>query len=349
MPDNVLPRAGWDWSLWPGATTIYLLPEVLSSNLQMPKNGEQFVGGSHLDARHGVYAMRFHDRTFESTFWFTKSMFAFGNTVVCLGSDIENYDHQHETVTTLFQTALPERSVPIRVNSLEPVQAFPFQQTLESDGLVWLMDPAGLGYVIAGGNRVEVARRTQLSVNDMGTQEVAGDFATAWISHGKFPLLGGYEYTVILDASPEEVAAYAAAPKHEVLSRSRHAHIVRNAELGLTGYAMFRREPYLPSGPVLGVDRPCLILVEEAGENLRISVCDPDLSPRPVAHMGAHGTSDGEEAANAVEVVLRGKWDFTTETASESVKRTDLRPDTSTFAFEIVAGIPTETLLKVRP
>ena len=347
MPDNVLPLPGWDWSRWPGTTAIQLVPEALSAELRPPINGEAFVGGSHLDSRFGIFAMRFHDKAFDRSFWFNKSVFSFGGRIICLGSNIENHDYQHETVTTLFQTPLEKRTAPIRANSVKPIKRFSYAAEFGPDKAVWLMDPMGIGYVVPAGHTVRAARKTQLSVNDMGGREVSGDFASAWISHGKFPIGKGYEYTILLDTPPRKVAAYAKAPEHEVLAHGNNAHIVRHAESGVTGYALFRREPYIEEGRVRGVDRPCLVLTEEKGETLRISVCDPDLSPRE--EKASHGAHGEQASGNSIGIVLRGKWDFASGHPPENVRRTDLRPDYSAFAFDITPGQPTEILLKVRP
>ena len=116
------------------------------------------------------------------------------------------------------------------------------------------MDAFGNGYCLPNSRGLHVTRSRQQSRSEDGRRETAGDYAAAWLSHGTAPTDAAYEYVLLVDATPEAVARFAAEPEYRILRRDTGAHIVRHAGLGLTGYALFEAQGDIAAGPVRGVD-----------------------------------------------------------------------------------------------
>ncbi|MGW2156303.1 polysaccharide lyase beta-sandwich domain-containing protein [Nonomuraea sp. NPDC001699] len=126
-----------------------------------------------------------------------------------------------------------------------------------------------------------LTRSAQTSRNNATEEPTGGDFATAWIRHGTAPRNGTYEYAMVVNATAERMAGFAAAmgdaarAPYQVLRADTAAHVVRDRETGITGYAVFERTSL--EGPVREVDTPSMLLVRTEGETLVLAVCDPDL------------------------------------------------------------------------
>ena len=123
-------------------------------------------------------------------------------------------------------------------------------------------------------------------VNDWADTE--GDFLIAWIDHGKAPKDAGYEYLVVVRATPEAMQKIVAQPPYRVLQRDDAAHIVWNTSGRRWGCAFFTPQKEISHAvaketlSVKAVDRPCLVMTHAAQDGqLDVSVADPDLNLQP--------------------------------------------------------------------
>ncbi len=184
-------QEGWDWNAWPGTTVIRLTPAELSQQIEDRNLTDQtFVGGANLE-RNGVFAMTLHDTVHDTSFRATKTVFCFDDMLVCLGSDIQNSDGTHTTITSLFQTAVTTDR-PTVVNG-EMVQTIPYTSQGASGQAAWLMDGMGNGYVLPDGGGLRVRRQMQ-ATGDFGEEGGGeGNFELAWIDHGSAPNDAAYE------------------------------------------------------------------------------------------------------------------------------------------------------------
>lgn len=309
---------GWDWSRWPGATTINL---PLSTLGEEPKakarffTDESFVGGVSLEGRNGIFAMKLHDTVHDESFRALKTVFCFDDTLICLGSGIQNDDPEHPTETTLFQCHLPTRETPIWAHSPEAVQAFPYSKEFADEQPVWLMDSVGNGYYIPDASGLKITRRHQTSMHERGRGETAGDFATAWIDHGTAPHHASYEYAVLVQSDLEAVARFAESPAYEVLRKDEGAHIVRHRDTGITGYVLFQANSELGDGALKSVDTPCLIMMRETDNAIALGLSDPDLRlvDERIPDMGGikGDTVYSESVPATTRVTLAGQWRLT--------------------------------------
>ncbi|WP_176993175.1 chondroitinase family polysaccharide lyase [Nonomuraea jiangxiensis] len=282
--DSGYAQPGWDWNRRPGTTVIHKPLDRLKGDLtgaieEMLLTDSRFAGAHSIDGRNGMFAMDLHGHPkYDGTHRARKSVFLFDDRIVAVGTGITNDDRADETETTLFQTRLAARDAATVVDG-SAVTAFPYEAL---DGAPrWLLDDKGIGYYLAAGQRVALTRSAQSSRHNATEEPTAGDFATAWIRHGRAPRDGTYQYAMVVNTTAERMAGFAAAmadparAPYRVLRADRAAHVVSDRETGLTGYAVFERTRL--DGVVREVDTPSMLLVREEGDGLVLAVCDPDL------------------------------------------------------------------------
>ncbi|GAA4307776.1 chondroitinase family polysaccharide lyase [Actinomadura luteofluorescens] len=288
--DSGFREEGWDWNRWPGTTTVHLPLDELEADLsgtieEMLLTDARFAGAHTIDGRHGMFAMELHGHPkYDAGHRARTSVFLFDDRVIALGSGIRNDDRRHETETTLFQAHLADPSAPTVLGGRGPITSLPHTERLERiPRPTWLVDHVGNGYYLAAGQTVGLSRSAQTSRDQSGARLTSADFATAWLQHGRAPRRAGYEYAIVVGASPQEMTDFtdrmretAAAP-YQVLRRDDGAHVVRDRATGITGYAVFEPGRRLAVAPVAEVDTPCMILLRRAGDALVLSVTDPDL------------------------------------------------------------------------
>lgn len=285
---------GFDWNRWPGTTTIHQPFDKLRSNVrnvdtfsgfeEMLLSDETFAGGLHLDNRHGLFAMKLHEHPkYDGSHRARKSYFFFGNQIVCLGSGIENKDMHHQTETTLFQLHLPEQGIPTIVNGVEVTEDVEFGMTFRGEHAVSLLDHQGVGYYVPKGQCLYVKRDLQLSKHQKNDSDTSGRFASAWIDHGCAPQGATYSYAMIIDMNQEQMERFTEEMTEEmnapytVLEQTNAAHIVHDRATGITAYALFDSGENYEFGTVASVDTPCMLMEQNEGDKLKLSVVDPDL------------------------------------------------------------------------
>ena len=304
-------RDGWDWSMWPGTTAIRLSHEQLKhEGRDRNFSDETFVGGVNIEGQDGVFALKLHDTRFNTSFRAVKTVFCFDDVLVCLGSDIENDDGGHATVTPLFQAAISEDR-PTGVNG-ESVQAIPYAFSGTKGQRAWVMDSLGNGYVVPDGRDLRVQREVQVSKNYGRDSGGTGAFELAYLDHGSRPQGASYHYAVLVQRSPDRVSAFASAPEYDVWQRDHKAHIVHHRGMKATGYVLFDTNARPMDGPVESVSLPSLVMTREVGDGLLLSVADPDFGWRweirtPHRQDGTLIVNQASEPRK-VEVIVRGIW-----------------------------------------
>lgn len=321
-------QEGWDWCHIPGTTALEIPMDELKADIrnvdtfsgyeEMLLSDEAFVGGVSHEGRNGLFAMKLHDHDkYNGTLRARKSFFLFDNRVICLGSDIENRA-EGGVHTTLFQNYLENRSDAIAVDGVQ-VTGFPYAVTLPQGGV--LRDNLGNLYVVPDG-RVCVKRSRQHSLHEETDAPTENDFTTAWIDHGEGTVYdGGYEYLMVVHASDDETARYAAEPPYEVLRRDSTAHILRDRLTGIVGYALFGGGE-VGQGWLERVSMPVLVMIGGGEEQLTVSVADPDLrfyegpsdevfdeeGKRVERSIYSREWIDAPSGESHPEVTLRGRW-----------------------------------------
>ncbi|MFA8433094.1 MAG: chondroitinase family polysaccharide lyase [Marinifilaceae bacterium] len=345
-------QKGWDWNRYPGATSIHLPFDLLESpnkNTLMERSEEGFAGSSNLGGEYGIFGMKLMEKNrerFTPDFRARKSIFAFDDLIICLGSDISNSNKEYPTETTLFQSYLQNEAMPQYVNGEKAWNQFPVEESLSEDASHWLMDPYGNGYWIEKGVNVRLTRKEQASRHNKSKKPTKGKFAAAWIDHGQAPQKESYHYVVLPQSSPEKMSAFAAAmgkvelvPYH-VLRQDRVAHIVQHKESKTTGYVVFEGTQKLVDDKLVSVSSSSLVMIQEQEEKLwRISVCDPDLhlpEQNYTTHQGSHPIK--------IQVELKGEWKLIQN--SDYCKIINSSNGITQVEFTCVDGLPVEVSLK---
>ncbi|MEK3888539.1 chondroitinase family polysaccharide lyase [Bacillus sp. FSL K6-3431] len=285
---------GWDWNRWPGTTTIHLPFEKLRSDVrnvdrfsgfeEMLLSDETFSGSLSLQGDNGMFAMKLHEHPkYDGTHRARKSYFFFDNRIISLGSDIENMNNEYSTETTLFQNYMPEKTDPTWMSTEDAITEFPYEDRHELSRDAWLIDNKDNGYYVPSGQTIAMKRSEQQSKHQKDGSETTGNFATAWIDHGKAPKDGMYQYAVLVKTNTEEMKDFVdsmesqnAAP-YNVLQQDRTAHVVHDHTTGITGYALFEASDAVDQGIVRAVDTPSMVMTRKDGNRIVLSVVDPNL------------------------------------------------------------------------
>lgn len=253
---------------------------------------------------------------FDTTFRARKSMFFFDDMIVALGSGIRSEDREHDVVTTLFQNALQDKNKNNYSDS-DASKTFPDEKTLTGPG--WIISAVGLGYYIPAGNdTVRIIRKkvdntyhkNWLPNNAEKHNEMVvnkGEVELAFLEHGKSPDNKGYEYCIVVRPELDRMKRFAAemskpetAP-YRVLCRNNRLHAVYNAGSRTTGYVLFEAGDVDAAGLLKAVDKPCLVMIRDIGDKLRISLLNPDFDD--YSKFGAPVQNDAP-----VKLSLHGKW-----------------------------------------
>jgi chondroitin-sulfate-ABC endolyase/exolyase len=285
--DSGYAQDGWDWNCWPGTTVIHLPPPALRDRVlnvdihsgyeEMLLGDEAFAGGSNLENRNGVFAMKLHGHAkYDGSHRARKSVFFLDDRVILLGTGITNTDAAHATRTTLFQNHLAD-----------PACDAPPPPVRDAAG-ARLRDAAGNTYFVLGKSAADLraTHSRQHSRSQDDRRDTEGGFTLAWLDHGPAPRDAGYAYAILVQPDAAREADFArelagaggatAAP-FAILRRDNTAHIVRDRDTGILAAACF--EPVSGTGlEIAGVSRPSLIMMRAGkNKNLVLSVCDPDL------------------------------------------------------------------------
>ncbi len=345
---------GWDWCRWPGATT----PHMPAGELYDPKttwasrffSAATFVGGVSCEGRNGMFALKLHEHFYDPSFRAYKTYFFFDNAIVCLGSNIETRDAAHATGTTLFQSWMPEKGMPVRING-ETVAEFPYSCRGREGEPLTVMDPYGNGYFIPDSRDVRLVRGEQKSRDAWNRGETSGDFSTCWLDHGSPPRDDGYgsmryEYAMLVQTNPDELAAYAKAPPYRVLQQNHQAHILEHFGQKTMAYALFETDWIIPHGIVRKTDTPVMVMVKEVAGGVVLSLVDPDLrlpKRRNMAYLDEEANATPSRPS-VVRVELRRDWQVAASVPGVAVEES--RNGVTALLFTCRDGATREVLLR---
>lgn len=364
-------HAGLDWCRWPGATTVRLPYDQLATRVgQVRDEGgeylfsdQAFSGGVETSYGCGVQVFQFkgHDKYGLESFTGKKSWFFVGNKVVCLGSDIQSDIAKYPVETTLFQCNLTAQDDPIIING-EKVAQFPLEQVLKADQPQWIIDNRGTGYYVPKGE-IHLTRIEQTNPGPQYEDEVSGDFASAWFDHGNAPKNAGYDYVLVADASEAEMGSFAKQPTIEVLQHDSIAHVVALSEEDATAYAVYSANGTgFDEGVVSAVNKQSTFIVKKEGNQLRLSVADPDLNiydgqedllpdgTRTELSIYEREWFFWPSRPNLVRITLNGDWQIAEliqpmETAEKQPKVISAENGLTVVEFECRDGLSAEVLL----
>jgi hypothetical protein len=341
---------GFDWNRIQGATTKYLPMDKLlkteENNKHRNFSDQTFLGA--VDANNeGVWGVLLHDNTFDKSFYANKSVFFFDDVIVRLGSDIRCDDKNNPIQTTLFQNNLNgDKSMPMYINSDNKITDFPYKCT--DDNITWIIDPYNNGYYIPNSSELNIYRDTQHSRDGGNKIDTSGEYATAYLDHGKAPKSASYEYAIKVQTTPQEMAHFSKNPTYKVLQQDSIAHIVKNNISNAVGYAIFDADKYSGKDFILSADTPVLAMVKENdAKNVSLYLSDPDLRLPYIEDLDE--LNSGEERPSTMKVAtikINGEWEI--DGASEGVKIVKSKDGKTTLAFDCIDGLTISVNLKVK-
>ncbi|UXI00129.1 chondroitinase family polysaccharide lyase [Photobacterium sp. TY1-4] len=298
-------QEGWDWNRNPGATSIHLDYDQLESpnkHSLMVRSEEGISGATTLNERFSLFTFKHKApsdiRKFESTFEAEKHVMAVDDKLFLTGNGIRNADGHHQTETTLFQLAIGEPSKGIWINGVRH-QDENFSETLGSGD--WIIDDNGVGYYLKDVGTVHVRCGPQQSRHDKTKQATFGEFSTAWIDHGRAPEDARYEYVMVMQTNPEDMAVFAAEMKRYPYFVTRktddHGMYIRNRTNNLFGYSSTGHAEF-KYGPLRSLSTTAQALIQLKGEAAYLSVASPELM--------LHETEPTPTVS--IDVVVKGLW-----------------------------------------
>ena len=316
-------QEGFDWNRMPGVTSIHLPLEQLKAKVmnvdtfsgmeEMLYSDEAFAGGLSQQKENGNFGMKLHEHDkYNGTHRARKSFHFIGETIVCLGSDIENANAEYPTETTIFQLAVTDKA------------GHDYWKGYQGEGKIW-MDHLGTGYYVPVTARFEKKFPQHSRMQDTG-KETKGDWVSLVVDHGKAPKGGSYEYAVLPQTSTVTLQAFAKKPAYKVLQQDRNAHIVQSLSDNIYSYVLFETpQALLPGGLLQRTDTSCLVMIrKESPEKMLLTVSQPDLAlyrgasdeafdkdgKRVERSIYSRPWIDNESGEIPVTVTLNGQWNI---------------------------------------
>ncbi|MDO6738803.1 chondroitinase family polysaccharide lyase [Wenyingzhuangia sp. 2_MG-2023] len=349
---------GWNWNMNPGTTSIVLpwnslkasksrQDEVTDSNfaasLRFGKKNNYYIE-EKLEGDYGMFGMDFTQKaitaTHNTSFTFKKSVFCFDGKLICLGSNINNNDNSNKTITPLFQNQLSNTNHPITIDG-NSTAVFPYTTTLNKTQH-WLVDAYNTGYFVKNTSQIIVDRQNQSSPNENGkSANTSGNFASAYINHGTSPNNLEYEYVIIPKTTSEEMTSFSTQMENEhtafysVIQKNANAHIVKHKTL--YGYALFGAGNYGDETPLKSNNKPCLVMTQTTGNNLHLSVVNPNLN---------FGSNENESQPEIISLVLNGNWKLKNSTGG-NVSHT-AKTNETLLEIELKNGMPVDIELNTK-
>ena len=198
----------------------------------------------------------------------------------------------------------------------EIYDTFPLQLSKGGERLA-ISDTKGNFYMVKNAGVLNVTKQEQSSPNDKTHAMQTGDFATAWIDHGRAPKQAGYEYVVYIQPTNKEINRLLKKDEYEVLRKDNTAHVVKDLPTGITGYVCFGA--YEGDGLVRRVSEETIVMERTLADGqVVMSVCTPDLGLTEKTY-----TTRQESQPIEKEVRLSGVWELATPAAGVELAPAD--------------------------
>ncbi len=320
---------GWDWNVIPGTTTVhYTSWQEMMPNKTTTDRFDQYTktknfSGALSFGDCGVFATDFDQidtwgsqRFTPTNLTFKKSMFAFGDMIISLGSDISSsgtYGSDMITATNLFQNVVIPGSGSFIVNG--DAKARPYNETITVSAGNWLITPQGTGYYIFGNNDALVVKYdTQTgpvsSGADYTSPATSLNIAKAYLNHGVKPSGRNYAFVVFPQTGTVEMQNHISQIGNtggdifQIESQTSSLHAISYKPQSITGYSFFTAADNLSFGIVKSTTSQHLLMVKEnaAANYYYFAVCNPNLNPQTDAVYG------WKSMPTTTTLTLKGEW-----------------------------------------
>ena len=321
---------GWDWRLLPGTTTVtWPFDKVKKKDYKRYYADQTFCGGVEQNGN-GISAIKIIGSKKQGlgSFRAQKCYFFLGDKIICLGNSISNNISDANTVTTLFQSNIDKNSV-VNISDKKYSANLP-EKKLKSYSSTYIIDPHGHGYYIFPDQNYRLKMGNQSAPDPTGKKTVKGDFAYAYIDHGKASKTGplknkSYQYIIFPYSNAKTVAQFSqkmASKKApiKILSNSKKLSAVYSKTDKLYGLVCWLplEEKSLTQIPVIkSVNSPCTILMKmKTKSKINLSIAFPDLNLKPLKGKISWGYS----IPKLITIKLNGKFKLHKPTKRQSSK-----------------------------
>ncbi|MEI8271065.1 MAG: chondroitinase family polysaccharide lyase [Paludibacter sp.] len=298
LPDgrknNAYSNTAFDWAKIPGTTAKYLSAANMIYTSSTPYRNfstDPFLGGTTLNDSTSMFSLKLHDNTFDTSFYAYKSVFCFGNALICLGSNVTCNSASAPVYTTLLQhEVLTGESIKVNGTAV----------TANQTGLLTPVISDNLG------NRFIVKTGTvDLNVN--------GTLYSAVINHGTAPKSQNYTYYMLLKSNDAQELKYktTATSPIKIIRQDNVAHIVQQTEQNVWGYAIFNSSTALTDQWVYQVNSPSMLMLKQIDTSrIQLSISDPDMRRGSAANSDAMSDATFYDPGTtfAYQVVLNGLY-----------------------------------------
>lgn len=273
----------FNWNYIAGTTAKVLPLDVLGSKKFSHRNftDETFLCGVTVSPQTAMFAFKMHDNTFDKSFRVNKSVFFIDGALLCLGSNIQNGDDKFNTVTTLFQSTIPNKG---------------FKVEEGKNGSI-VSDNSGMYYALK---------------SDKIASIVTDSSCVAYINHGFAPINGKYQYYILPDKSAKDAQLLLSKNSPvQVLRQDSVAHIVRNKKSNTLYAAIFDAAAQFTSLPILKVNIPLSYILENRDNgNIKLSLCEPDMRRTSALSMGMLSEEEvvQQEQSFATQLTIKGNY-----------------------------------------
>lgn len=353
-----LNGAGWDWNYMPGTTSVVLPFSELQAQIPYASEWQElnFSGALSL-GKNGIFGTDFSQKVEKNPRYptnnlkFKKSVFAFDNLLICLGSDISVGNNQGSVVSNLFQAISTTATPTMYVNSTVP-QTGTFDSSAGlTDTYQWLTSSQGTGFYLPKGNnnyRVEGGSQTTpvYSTTD-GSVTSTANFTRAYLVHGDQPTTvspAKYEYVVAPGIAPAAMQTLAqtlsSGSVYTVLNQTSEFHAIKYIPDNSTSYVAFSQAPIAVNiGLVESVSGQAIFNVKEYGADMvLVTLNNPDLNYVLDAKQDFVGTNP-----HIINLGLTGDYTVVSNPNSSSVNQ---QGNLLTVGFTVQDGMPSSILLQ---
>nr|WP_294896710.1 polysaccharide lyase family 8 super-sandwich domain-containing protein [uncultured Pedobacter sp.] len=351
----ILNGAGWDWNYMPGTTTVVLPFNKLQAQQSRADEYQvnDFAGALSL-GKNGIFGIDFQQRNTNyyttSNLKFKKSVFAFDNLLICLGSDISVTNNQGSVVSNLFQTVSTTATPTMNNNSTNPETRNPFASSYSlATSYKWLTNSQGTGFYLPAGNndyRVELGSQTTPDYTSLtGAETNTANYTRAYLVHGNQPLSTApakYEYVVSPATTPADMktlaATLASGSVYTVLNQTSDYHAIKYTPDNTTAFVFFKPVAAVNQGLVNSVSNQCLLSVKELdGDQVLVTINNPNLNAV------ADPVSDFVSSISNINLVLNGTYSVVNNPNSASVNQ---QSNSLTLGFAVKDGFSASILLQ---
>lgn len=320
---------GWDWNIVPGTTTVhYSSWQEMMPNKNTTDRFDQYTKTKNFSGALswgdcGIFATDFDQgdswgsqRFTPTNLVFKKSMYAFDNLIISLGSNIASsgtYSTSMITATNLFQNLTSSISGPMMLNGAEIAR--PNTMTLPTGQDNWMISPQGTGYFIPQGNdEIKLIHDTQKTPYEIGSDYASpvtsANAAKAYINHGIKPTGKKYTFVVVPGTNSAQMQSLSTQMSnnggsvYQIHTQNEYLHAITYKPKDITAYTFFGANFNLTFGIVKSSTGEHLLMhrPDEVTGRQYFAAVNPNLKPVNDAIFG------WKSSTSQTTLTLAGEW-----------------------------------------